>query len=122
MEIQDISKSINDNAKQKGFWQTGGSISEKLMLIVTEVAEACEADRKNRHTECNIDGVNGWVNESDFINAFKENVKDTFEDELADIVIRVFDLAYQHNINLSKHIAAKHRFNCTRPYLHNKKY
>ena len=46
MEIAQIQKEVHQNAKAKGFWDNNPEISEKLMLIVCEVAEAAEADRK----------------------------------------------------------------------------
>lgn len=70
--------------------------------------EAVEADRKNRHfdkekykigkyAECQ-----GWLtNEEKFINVFNRYIKDTIEDELSDAIIRLLDLAGQHNIELS---------------------
>jgi NTP pyrophosphatase (non-canonical NTP hydrolase) len=49
-------------------------------------------------------------------------VKDTFEDELADAAIRIFDLAHSKGIDLQKHIEAKMRYNATREHMHGKKY
>src|SRR5690606_39986254 len=40
------------SAQEKGFWDGGGhNISEKLMLIVSELGEAQEALRKDKHTD-----------------------------------------------------------------------
>jgi NTP pyrophosphatase (non-canonical NTP hydrolase) len=130
MNIQEISKKINENAKTKGFWDNGVDIPEKLMLIVSEVSEAMEADRVEGYCQRNeFDRVRGsypedhehYLQESE--SWFKENVKDTFEDELADVAIRVFDLAYQMGIDLSWHIEKKVQYNASRPRMHGgKKY
>ena len=51
-----------------------------------------------------------------------KKVKDTLEDELADVVLRVTDLCGLLGIDLETHIKAKMRYNATRPYKHNKAY
>ena len=42
--------------------------------------------------------------------------------ELADVVIRCFDMAYAFGIDLESAILLKHEFNKSRPYLHGKKF
>ena len=42
--------------------------------------------------------------------------------ELADAVIRCFDMAYVFGIDLEAAIKEKHAFNKTRPYLHGRKF
>lgn len=66
----------------------------KLMLVTTEVAEAAEAVRKNN--------------------------LENFVEELADICIRVFDIAETMHIDIIFAIEAKHKFNLTRPSKHGK--
>jgi NTP pyrophosphatase (non-canonical NTP hydrolase) len=119
--INELATQIHENNKAKGFYDGEKNIGEMLCLIHSEVSEALEADRKNEHTK-NIRVVNGWVSDDDFTRSFKENVKDTFEDELADIMIRVMDLAAFKGINLEQHILAKMRFNSTREHKHGKAY
>ena len=89
-------KSVHDNAKAKGFWKKSKNKAEKVMLIVTELAEAVEADRHG-----------------DMAN---------FREELADAFIRICDLAGQMKIDLEKEALTKHAINLKRPYLHGKKY
>jgi len=123
MNIYDISKEINENAHAKGFWEKGMNIPEKLMLTVGELSEAMEADRDSKFCTYNMDAINGWVQDSDFIEAYKDWVKGTFEEEIADAVIRLFDLATELKIDLPAHIEAKVRFNKSRPHMHGgKKY
>lgn len=122
--IQELSQKINDNATAKGFWENGIDVPEKLMLIVSEISEAMEADRKSRFVG---DGPRMHEREFEspdqFIEWFAANVKDTFEDELADAAIRIFDLAFQMKIDLDYHILAKMKYNKNRPFMHGgKKY
>lgn len=129
MIISEISQNIHENAVEKGFWDgihghklTSEQLCQKLLLIISEVTEAMEADRKNRHCTSDISYICNYNIDEMFITDFEIGVKDTVEDELADSVIRIFDLAKKMNINLEKHIEAKNRYNKTRPAMHGKKY
>lgn len=44
--INELSKQIHENAKNKGFYEDEKNIGEMLCLIHSEVSEALEADRK----------------------------------------------------------------------------
>jgi len=120
--INELSKEIHQNARNKGFFDSEKNIGEMLCLIHSEVSEALEADRKNRYTTGTIEIINSFVIDEMFVTDFKIGVKDTFEDELADIMIRVMDLAAFKGINLEQHILAKMRFNAMREHKHGKKY
>lgn len=120
--INKLSKEIHENNKAKGFYEDKKNIGEMLCLIHSEVSEALEADRKDVFATKNILAVNGWVTDEDFKESFKRGVKDTFEDELADIMIRVMDLAAFKGVDLEQHIKAKMRYNSLRPHKHGKKY
>ncbi|WP_394749592.1 nucleoside triphosphate pyrophosphohydrolase family protein [Spongiimicrobium salis] len=120
--INKLSNEIHQNNIRKGFYEGEKNIGEMLALIHSEVSEALEADRKDTYTAGNIFAVNGWNSDADFKDSFEKYVKDTFEDELADIMIRVMDLAAFKGIDLDQHISAKMRFNSLREYKHGKKY
>lgn len=137
MNIQEISKRIHENARNKGFWDKDRNLGEMLMLIVSEVSEAMEADRENifydrqtRYRKGKDLAVNGakWAfdlvdtNDEAWRSWFRSEVKNSFEDELADAVIRIFDLAFSRNIDLEWHILQKMRYNEGRPHMHGKKY
>ena len=53
--INGLAHEIHENAKMKGFYEVPVNIPEKLILIVTEVAEACEANRKDDSMDPSID-------------------------------------------------------------------
>jgi len=101
MDINTWIKEIHATAKEKGWWDSKRNTAEMLMLIVTELGEACEADRK---------GIYGYEE------------KDTFEDEIADAVIRIFDMCGGLGIDLEKQMKWKTEFNKTRKKKHGKKY
>ena len=94
------------------------------MLIVSELSEALEADRKNKHAALHsfYSRKNDRSCTEDFQADFQELIKDTFEDEIADTFIRLFDLCGALNIDIDTHINLKMKYNKTRPYKHNKEY
>jgi NTP pyrophosphatase (non-canonical NTP hydrolase) len=121
--INQLAKEVHENAKAKGFFDKEKNIGEMLALIHSEVSEALEADRKNKY--CMVDGewlFNSLKSEGDFTDVYKDWVKGSFEEELADIIIRVMDLAAFKGIDLESHIKAKMRYNSLREYKHGKKY
>lgn len=119
-QIQELQNEIHDNAVKKGFWEEPVNIAEKLMLVVTEVAEMCEAHRKAKHCVVYPDLS---IEDNERFKAYFENaIKDTFEDEMADAIIRLLDMAKRQNIDIESHIKAKMRYNSLRPYKHGKAY
>lgn len=123
--INKLGVEIHNNNVQKGFYEDKKNIGEMLALIHSEVSEALEADRNGKYffddgVTNPIDLVN--MSEDEFKLSFGHFCKDTFEDELADVMIRVMDLATFKGIDLESHIKAKMRYNSLRPYKHGKKY
>lgn len=125
--LNELRDKIHDNAKAKGFYDTEQvfNIGEKLALVTSELMEALEADRSGKYVfkpslpeiEKAID-----VNEELFNCQFESYVKNTFEDELADSLIRILDLCGALNIDIDKHVQLKMLYNSKRPVRHGKKY
>lgn len=93
-------------AEDHGFHDVGQSVGDKLMLIVSEAAEALE-DHRDGHPV-----IHYWM-------GGKDGTKPCgVPSELADIVIRVLDMAECFHVDLSEAIIDKMRYNKTRPYLH----
>lgn len=104
-------------------------IAQKIMLIVTELSESIESDRKSRIADWIeyqriIDELkrDNYKSEFVFVSAFEGAIKDTFEDEIADAIIRIFDLCAKVGIDIIKHIKYKMEYNKTRDKLHGKEY
>ena len=100
INLDALSERAYNIACEHGFHDVELSDEHFLMLAISELSEAIEADRKgkrfdkekyeyNEITECQ-----GWLTtEEKFINVFNRCIKDTVEDELADTVIRLLDLS-----------------------------
>lgn len=129
--LNEIAKAFHEKAKAKGFWDEPREIGTLLMLIVSELAEALEADRNSHYAnvkmyESLLLKTQGFKRE-DFKKEqesfyFKQHIKDTFEDEIADTFIRLFDLVGHLGIDIDKHIELKMAYNETRPHKHGKAY
>jgi NTP pyrophosphatase (non-canonical NTP hydrolase) len=115
-------------AKDKGFWEGERNKPEMLMLIVSEVAEALEALRKDHYADkaavelLSDDFFARGGTKEEYAEIFRNNVKSSFEDELADVAIRLFDLCAGLDIDLHNHIQLKMSYNSTREHKHGKKF
>lgn len=96
IEIDAYSNFIEKWRKRKGFRTDTKNISQKLLLIITEVCEATEADRKG------------------------DNVG--IQEELADTYIRLMDLTSALKYQMNRIIRVKMALNEFRPSRHGKKY
>jgi NTP pyrophosphatase (non-canonical NTP hydrolase) len=106
-------------AEKQGFHENI-NFGEKLMLIVSELSEALEADRKGKRAK------NPKMSNGTYFNVTKElyekSVRGSVEEELADAIIRLCGLAGIYKIDLDWHVKAKMAYNEKRPYKHGKKY
>lgn len=122
--LNEIAKRIHEDNVKKGFRDGLCQKGTELMLVVSELSEALEADRKDRYADIEAfeRALGPDVSDGRFMKAFEQNIKDSWEDEIADAMIRLFHLAGRHNIDLDFHITQKLRYNSLRPVKHGKKY
>ena len=124
MNIKEIQKEIHKVNVEKGFWEDRKNVGEVLMLIVSELGEALEAHRSSRKALVELFDAKSIdrTEAADYQADFEQCIKDTFEDEIADTVIRILDMCEGFGIDLERHIELKLEYNRTRPYKHGKKY
>lgn len=94
-----MEESIHLLSREKGWWDNVGNDGEKIALIHSELSEALEALREDK--------------QSDKIPKFLG-----VEEELADAIIRIMDLAHARSWDVAGAIVAKHEYNSTRAYKH----
>lgn len=121
--INEIQKEVHETNVRKGWWDkyagrqamagkrwppielTTDEMLSKLALVTSEVAEAMEDVRVGKMTT-----------------TYEEDGKPVgFPSELADIVIRVLDIAESQGVNLEKEIRIKLDYNKTRKHRHGAK-
>lgn len=98
MEVEHLFELCHTQSRDMGWWPSPPDdliINTKLMLIVSEVAEAFEGHRKGLKDD-------------------HLPHRDMLEVELADAVIRIADLAEALNYNLAGAILEKLKYNRTR--------
>lgn len=128
--LNTMSLDIYQDNVAKGFDVREENIGQTLCLIHSEVSEALEAIRNDRNA--NFVGFN-LLNTGEYLlethtdaerfkYAFEAEIKDTFEDELADVFIRLMDLAGAMSINIGYHVALKRKYNALREFKHGKKF
>jgi NTP pyrophosphatase (non-canonical NTP hydrolase) len=124
MNIKEIQQEIHKVNVEKGFWEDRKNVGEVLMLIVSELGEALDAHRGGKWADVDAFNARGIdrTDTEDFQSDFQQCIKDTFEDEIADTVIRILDMCEGFGIDLETHIRLKLEYNKTRPYKHGKKY
>lgn len=100
--LGELSRDIHQRNVDAGWWTdlaTGErkdrNVGELLMLVVSEVAEAMEGHRKSLPDD-------------------KLPHRSMFEVELADVFIRIFDIAGAHNLDLDGAVAEKLAYNAQR--------
>lgn len=102
--LNELAKHVHLTARQHGFYESNesNSVATKIALIHSEASEALEAYRRDEMA---------IVHELDM-------KPEGFPIELADIIIRVCDLAAWQGIDLDAAVAEKAAFNECRPWRH----
>ena len=117
LEIGDLQRSSYEVAVGHGFWEEGDLsatdiyrmlIPQKLMLIVSEAAEALDNVR------------DGTLEQNKVLWLTDKGKPEGFASELADIIIRTLDLAEYLQIDMEDVIRQKEAYNKTRPPKHGK--
>jgi NTP pyrophosphatase (non-canonical NTP hydrolase) len=124
MLLNDLRDEAFAYAEKQGFHENF-NLGNKLMLVVSELSEALEADRNGRRgdncdgCDCNrCSGCNGNATPE----LFEQKFRGTVEEEIADAVIRLADIAGMLDMDLEWWVRSKMAYNETRPYKHGKKY
>lgn len=100
MNYNELSKKAHANAIKHGFWEEKMSNEHCLMLVITEIAELVEAHRKEDYAY--VDAFEKHSESVSFDENFERHIKNSVQDELADTVIRLFDLAGALGVDFNK--------------------
>lgn len=110
-ELNALKDRAYKTAVAHGFHEEVKSDAYYLGLVMSEAGEAINADRKGQHAATffyTLDTEKGLP----FKNSFEWYIKDSMEDEIADIVIRLLDFAgmkgYELDIASIDHVVSNH--------------
>lgn len=136
MNYNEMTERAHSNAVKHGFWDKKQSNEHCLMLVITEIAEMVEADRKN--DKAGALGIDfSKMNPCRYYRAFAkfsftENAFALCKGLSRDVIgiekriqfgiFYIREWAKSLDIDLDWHIAQKMRYNENRPIRHNKRY
>jgi NTP pyrophosphatase (non-canonical NTP hydrolase) len=137
ISIEELQSQVHKTALEHGWWPLivtskniidfeQVNIPEKLMLMVSELGEALEFYRDDVGMLGPVYWLsesNEWVNDKEkeinkTIEALASTKPDGFWVEIADVIIRILDLAGAYDIDMEELVKLKHAYNKTRPYRH----
>jgi hypothetical protein len=101
-------KEVHENAVNHGWWDgQERSFGELIALCHSELSEALEEYRAGHKPDETYTSVQSTGYKPEGIPS-----------ELADCVIRIFDMCGHYEINIESMLEEKHKFNKTRPFKH----
>ena len=101
-------KRAHEMACNHGFHDKELSVEHCLMLVITEVSEMVEADRKGKRAQvAAYNRESATFKTEEFKDAYKKYcfekfIKDSFDDEMADACIRLYDTAGTFGVTFNK--------------------
>lgn len=118
-DLNELAKEVFEINKAKGLHENEESNDHFLMLVITELSEAVEADRVNQRARIErfykkINGSRSYkgldpeiTKERSYEIIYNSTIKGSVEEELSDSVIRLLDLAGLRSFkNMAYHLTA----------------
>ena len=100
MNLAELQREAHAIAKSKGWWDEGRTFGELIALVHSELSEALEAYREWGHCDLMFESFNQFQGRS--VSRTPGGKPIGVASELADVVIRVADMAEWYRIDLAK--------------------
>lgn len=120
LSLNGLAERIVEVNKANGWYDKPSEMGTRLALVHSEVSEMLEADRNERWTQIPREALHVLDIEDDatFKAAYNTRIKGTAEEEMADVIIRMLDIAGWLKVDIHHHVIAKLRYNSLRGYKH----
>lgn len=106
MIIDNFIKTSFEIAKEKGFYSEETIIENHITGLISELYETYQAHRNNLFTDQREYDSNWFIDVNSkcdlWIILYSKKIKNTFEDEITDLFIRVFNLSSFLNLNIAE--------------------
>jgi hypothetical protein len=107
--LNELAKEIHAGNVERGFYELQPTLKTQLMLVITELSEAVEADREGKYANValfleytELGKKQPFTIPRTWHEHFNDYIKDSFEDEMADAFIRLLDIAGNYGIKLNE--------------------
>lgn len=115
-----------DQPESFKMWLRAAMATQRLMLLVTEASEAVESLRKFKFAQRQVFEKRILEDQKNydqhFNHAYKCHMKDTFETEIAGLMVRLLDLIGRENIDIDYYLKREIEFNATRERMNGKEF
>ncbi|WP_033167665.1 hypothetical protein [Clostridium sp. KNHs205] len=126
LNIKEFVKEVGKNSIVHGWWEEERSFGELIALCHSELSEALEEFRNGKKPDetyytCKAPKDTLIICQLDEVTTCKGCMyakPEGIPTELADVVIRVFDMCHHYGIDIESMLLEKHEFNKRRPYKH----
>jgi NTP pyrophosphatase (non-canonical NTP hydrolase) len=123
INIKDFVKEVGENAIAHGWWDgEERSFGELIALCHSELSEALEEYREGTPLKkLNRDAFSTYYSGGGYVSSQPSEISKKPEgipSELADVIIRIFDMCHHYGIDIESMLLEKHEFNKSRPYKH----
>lgn len=109
MNLLEIADRAHSHAQKAGFLDSDRTSLEKLKDVQKEYMEALTALNNNHHVDW--ERFHNAMEKYGFPEVFKVTVKDTYEDELTDMLIVILCLMKDCKMDIQAHINMKMKYN-----------
>ena len=122
INLTELIPRCHEAAQANGWWEPRPNAGQQLMLVVSELSEALEADRNGK--QAGLPAFRAYVAGAEQTGedmtltwpyAFRHYLKDSVADELADAYIRLCDFAAGFGLNAANMAAHKAGFSLIQP-------